>query len=234
MSRSSPMDPPRWSNRVDERRHSVSQSYDKENDRALPYTDMHGQLATSSTLPGLSAHLSAKSDLNLATPAIVQGIQPNKTDLFSPSHLSPAIPAPSSSPHLTVKQEPLPDADALAAPTNSCSHSQDAVAPRTLSRADPTITPSLSHVSNALNAESDESPWNLDALTESPEKVIFMLGKKAVSATDRGKWMTVAAHYRMRGNIPSAIAVVSAMIHGELGILPLLVYSHIHIETSCQ
>ena len=55
----------------------------------------------------------------------------------------------------------------------------------------------------------------LDSLNESPEEIIAVLKTAASDPAECGKWVVVGAHYRSRGNLKAAMAVISAMIEGE-------------------
>ncbi len=63
----------------------------------------------------------------------------------------------------------------------------------------------------------------LDSLGESPEEIISILKTAASDPAECGKWAVVGAHYRSRGNVHAATAVISTMIEGEracfLGVL---------------
>ncbi|RPD78304.1 hypothetical protein L226DRAFT_567963 [Lentinus tigrinus ALCF2SS1-7] len=58
----------------------------------------------------------------------------------------------------------------------------------------------------------------LDSLGDSPEEIISILKTAASDPAECGKWVVVGAHYRSRGNVEAATAVISAMIEVMLAI----------------
>ncbi|RPD63843.1 hypothetical protein L227DRAFT_572279 [Lentinus tigrinus ALCF2SS1-6] len=58
----------------------------------------------------------------------------------------------------------------------------------------------------------------LDSLGDSPEEIISILKTAASDPAECGKWVVVGAHYRSRGNVEAAIAVISTMIEVMLAI----------------
>ncbi|KAI0812575.1 hypothetical protein BC629DRAFT_945987 [Irpex lacteus] len=76
-------------------------------------------------------------------------------------------------------------------------------------RPPPSEVPSL-----VLHYEGEYFTCELDAITEDPENVIFLLQQTAASAMERDKWMIVAAHYRRKQNLTAAAAVMSSMLDG--------------------
>ena len=88
----------------------------------------------------------------------------------------------------------------------------------------PSTSSSLSHAHQSLH-DNDSAlyltyggeilPINLQALDDSPDRIISTLRISASHPVDCGKWMMVGATYRGRGNLQAAIAVISAMIEGE-------------------
>ncbi|CAL1707897.1 unnamed protein product [Somion occarium] len=71
----------------------------------------------------------------------------------------------------------------------------------------PTLSPSI-----ILSYEGGSFTCDLDALSEDPEGVIGVLRQTAANALERDKWMIVAGHYRGKGNILAALAVITVMI----------------------
>ncbi|RDX50102.1 hypothetical protein OH76DRAFT_483032 [Lentinus brumalis] len=58
----------------------------------------------------------------------------------------------------------------------------------------------------------------LDSLGESPEEIISILKTAASDPAECGKWAVVGAHYRSRGNVHAAAAVISTMIEVMLAV----------------
>lgn len=78
----------------------------------------------------------------------------------------------------------------------------------------PSRPPSSEVPSLVLHYEGEYFTCGLDAITEDPENVIFLLQQTAASAMERDKWMIVAAHYRRKQNLTAAAAVMSSMLDG--------------------
>ncbi|CCM03312.1 uncharacterized protein FIBRA_05440 [Fibroporia radiculosa] len=69
------------------------------------------------------------------------------------------------------------------------------------------ISPSI-----ILTFQGERVNCELNALEDDPEGIIAVLKATAARSGERDKWMIVAGHYRSRGNISAALAVVEAMI----------------------
>lgn len=55
----------------------------------------------------------------------------------------------------------------------------------------------------------------LDRMNDDPGEIITVLKATASQMQERDKWMIVGGHYRSRGNVRAAIAVISTMIEGR-------------------
>ncbi|KAI0344721.1 hypothetical protein BDW22DRAFT_1354864 [Trametopsis cervina] len=121
----------------------------------------------------------------------------SKFSSFSPSRPSTSIPPPT--PCVIVKTEPTcPD----------LSQMQDATAPRAHEQAGMVASSTIL----VLHYQGVRFDCDLEALTEDLDAALFMLRQTASCEMERNKWMMVAAHYRRKRNISSAIAVIFAMI----------------------
>ncbi|CDO75645.1 hypothetical protein BN946_scf184743.g5 [Trametes cinnabarina] len=63
-----------------------------------------------------------------------------------------------------------------------------------------------------LSFHGGSLPIVLDNLDDSPEDIITVLRAAACNPLERAKWMIVGAHYRSKGNVVAALAVMSAMV----------------------
>ncbi len=112
-----------------------------------------------------------------------------------------------------IKTEPTAEHLILSGPSHastSCEYPNLSGFHRSLPpRPPPSEVPSL-----VLHYEGEYFTCELDAITEDPENVIFLLQQTAASAMERDKWMIVAAHYRRKQNLTAAAAVMSSMLDG--------------------
>ncbi|KAI0093198.1 hypothetical protein BDY19DRAFT_922601 [Irpex rosettiformis] len=140
----------------------------------------------------------------------------NKSSLFSPTQvsLSTTSTSPSDAKDLApnAKTEPIPECiPLLPLPSNTSSLQSTATAhsppSNRLSETEAGVAPSL-----VLCYRGEQFTCELDALTQDPENVIFLLQQTSTSSMDRDKWMIVAAYYRRKQNVFAAAAVVSAML----------------------
>ncbi|KAI0829598.1 hypothetical protein BC628DRAFT_1050519 [Trametes gibbosa] len=61
-----------------------------------------------------------------------------------------------------------------------------------------------------------DAPVYLDTLGDTPDEILALLKGSSDHPSECGQWMVVAAHYRSRGNVVAALAVVTVMVEGAL------------------
>ncbi|KAH8108091.1 hypothetical protein BXZ70DRAFT_35680 [Cristinia sonorae] len=133
--------------------------------------------------------------------------------------LVPALPQPSGPSSAPSSAAFTVSSSASQPPNSPASHISDAEVTRAalvkitaessalhLPRVPPT-SPSI-----VLTCDGSQYICDLESLTEDPRSVIIILTKTAAHPLERDKWMIVAAHYRGKGNLDAAVAVVSGMM----------------------